>query len=397
MRYFIIAIFSILLEAKTLQETIDYSLEHNYQIQILLEQKDIDNRQADIDGVWSDPILKVGINDIQSDNPLNRDDEAMQNQFIAISQTIPLSNRLKISSDIAKKRAEVVDKKIDILRVDIAFNIREAFIDASYAKKRLSIIDDYISFLETPMRLLVNLSAVDRSRVEDYIKTQLLKESYQLKRESLLETIEIAKESIELIGNLKIDIFDTEPIFREYNRDDLDILLEKISLNNPKLQMVETLEDVAKKSLSLAKAKERADITVTGGVYQRFNRDDYISISVSYPLFVRNRQSNQKLQAIKRVNIQNIRYAKTKVELEQSLKIAIRRLKYINQELNILYRSQNRIIELIDNAKSELSIGGTLIHYYELFTKKIDNLLAINQKELKRAKIQNKIMYLLGD
>lgn len=396
MRYFIIFILSLSLEAKSLKEVINYSLKHNYQIEILKEQIDITNRESKIKEVWSDPILKVGINDIQSKKPLNRDSEAMQNQFVSISQAIPLSNRLELSSKIEKSKSKIIEQKIDILKVDIAFKIREAFIEVLYAKKSLDIIDEYISFLQKPINLLNDLSTIERSSIEKYIKTQLLKNRYRLQRENYLEKIDIAKESVELIGNIKIDSFDGRVTLREYNQESLDALLDEIYIDNPKLKMIKTLKSIARESLSLAKAEEIADITITAGVYQRFKRDDYISLSISYPLYIRDRQQNRTIQALKRVNIEDINYEKSRVELAQALKIDIHRLNSIDNELDILNRNMIEIKNLIHNSKSELTVGGSLLHYYELFTKKIDNLLALNEKELEKSLIQNRIMKILG-
>ena len=184
---------------------------------------------------------------------------------------------------------------------------------------------------------------------------------------------------------------------REYNRKSLDTLLDKIYIDNPKLKMINTLKRVAIEGVSLAKAEEIADITLTAGVYQRFKRDDYISLSISYPLYIRDRQHNRTIEALKRVDIEDINYEKSRVELAQSLKIDIHRLNSIDRELDILNRNMIDIRNLIDNSKSELTVGGSLLHYYELFTKKTDNLLALNRKELEKSLIQNRIMKILGD
>jgi len=386
-----------LLYSQTFQNILSYSLLHNYQLQILDEEIDISDKESDIDGVWNDPILKAGINDIHFDTPFSRNNEAMQNQFVAISQTIPLSNKLKLASDIGKENSRVIEQKKNILKVDIAFTIRQAFIEAYYAQNSLSIIDEYISFLQQPLSLITRLSSVEKGTVERYIKTQLLQEGYKLKRENLLQQIAIAKEQVELVGNLKIDSFDSIVNLREYQYDSIDELLAQISTQNPRLKILEQLKNIADKKVSLAKAKEIADITVTTGLYQRFDRDDYVSVSVAYPLFIHNRQSNKTVQALKRVNIQNITYKQTRIKLQQQLKIAIHKLKAIDQELKILNQSQIKITKLIANAKAELTIGGSLLHYYELFTQKADNLLAINEQKRQKALIQNSIMQILGE
>ena len=395
-KVYVILGLSYFLNAQTLQETIDYSLQNNYQLQILQEESEIVGRQAQIESTWDDPILKVGINDIQADHPLSRNVEAMQNQFVAVSQTIPLSNRLELSSTIEKEKQKVIEQKREVLRVNIAFGVRKAFIEAKNAEDNLKVLDDYISFLETPLSLIVNLSAVEKNSVEKYIKTQLLQENYKLQREKWLEQIAIAKERIELIGNLKIDDFSDEVVLKSYHLRSQSDLLSALELQSPELKMVLALKDVANKGVELAKAKEQADITVTGGYYQRFDRNDYLSFSVAMPLFIHNRQKNKRVQAMRRENIQAITYNKTRVELEQSLKIALHKIKALYQELKILKQSSQKIDILIANAKAELASGGSLLHYYELFTQRTNNHLAVNKKHLAIALNENWIEQLLG-
>jgi outer membrane protein TolC len=394
--YTILAL-SLSLQSQTLQETINYTIQNNYQLQILEEESSIIGEQKEIEGFWADPVLKVGINDIQADHPLSRNIEAMQNQFVTLSQSIPLSNRLEVASQIEEDKRGVVEQKVEALKVNIAFGVRKAFIDAYNAQKTLDILDDYIGFLHTPINLLVNLSAVEKNSVEKYIKTQLLQNSYQLQRENALQRIEIAKESIELIGNLKIDEFSDKVALRRYEEQSLERLLTQIREQSPKLAIATALKEVANRGIELAREKEQADITVTGGYYQRFDRNDYLSFSLAYPLYTHGKQERQKVQAMRRANIQELTYREAKVELEQGLKMALHELKALHQELKILEQSRVKILNLIANAKAQLSSGGSLVHYYELFSQKTNNALAINKKHLSVALIENQITQLLGE
>jgi outer membrane protein TolC len=393
---YLLLLLSFSLQAQTLQEVIDSSLQNNYQVQILQEESEIIDAQTDIVGVWSDPILKAGINDIQAVRPLSRNVEAMQNQFISLSQAIPLNNRLEIASDVEKEKLLVLEQKKEILNVNIAFGIKKAFIEAQYAKRNLEILDNYIIFLKTPMDLLVHLSAVEKNSVEKYIKTQLLQKSYQLQRESWLRNIEVAKERIELIGNMKIDGFSDEVVLKNYHYQRVDELLSQLEMNSPELQMRDALKNVANRGIELARAKEQTDFTVTGGYYQRFDRNDYVSVAVSFPLYIHKKQSNKTVQAMKKSNIQNITYEQTKVALEQGLKITFHQLQSLYDELKILEQSGVKVNQLIGNAKAELALGGSLVHYYELFTQRVNNKLAINKKRLAIALNENQIDQLLG-
>ena len=393
---YILLLFFSWLSAQTLQETIEQSIANNYQLQILEEEQGITEQQSDIEGFWADPKVQIGINDVQGDKPLSRNLEPMQNQYATYSQSIPLSNRLQIASQLEKEKVKVIEVRKKALKVEIAYGIRKAFIDASFSKKTLQILEDYITFLRRPMQLLINLASVERDSVEQYIKTELLQKSYQLQRQNALQRIEIAKEQVELIGNFKIDSFSDEVTRQHYEQSTLENLLEKVQ-ESPTLGIATALEEVAKKGVELAQEKEQADITVTGGVYQRFDRNDYVSFSVAYPLYTHGKQQKQKVQAMKRANIQELTYKKTSVELEQGIKITLHELKALNAELKVLKESRAKIKKLIANAKANLTVSGSLVHYYELFSQKTNNTLAINQKEYSIALIENRITQLLGE
>ena len=82
--------------------------------------------------------------------------------------------------------------------------------------------------------------------------------------------------------------------------------------------------------------------------------------------------------------------------MEQGLKITLHQIKALYQELEILNVSSSKIDKLIANAKTNLESGGSLVHYYELFTQRTNNKLAVNKKRLAIALSENKIDQLLG-
>ena len=396
-KIYLTLLFSLSLSAQMLQESIEYSIAHNYQIQILEEERAISSEQSKIESFWDDPTLQVGINDIQGDKPFSRNEEPMQNQYATYSQKIPLSKRLKVSSALESKKGDVYALQQEALKVNIAYEVRKAFISANNATKTLKILDDYIAFLKTPLQLYINLSAVERGSVEGYIKTQLLQKNYQLQRQNALQRIQIAKEQIELVGNLKMDTFDDEVSLKHYEHYSLEELLLKVKEKSPELEVAMALKEVAQKGVELAREKEQADITVTGGVYQRFDRNDYVSFAVSYPLYTHGKQERERVQAMKRVNIQELNYKKRAVQLAQGLKIERHELQALQSELKLLKESRSKIDKLIANAKAELSTGGSLVHYYELFTQKSNNKLEQNQKEFQILNVENEITQLLGE
>jgi len=99
---------------------------------------------------------------------------------------------------------------------------------------------------------------------------------------------------------------------------------------------------------------------------------------------------------MRKSNIENLSYQQLALELRQQLKIEFYQLKQYTQELKILKENSVKIQQLIINAKLSLSSGASLLSYYELFSKKVNNKLSISKKEQTIALSENRVKQLLG-
>jgi len=61
---------------------------------------------------WSNPIFSFGINDITLSDPLTRDKEAMQAQYIGFSQTITSNSKLNLKNKIAIQDKNIIEENL---------------------------------------------------------------------------------------------------------------------------------------------------------------------------------------------------------------------------------------------------------------------------------------------
>ena len=105
--------------AMSLDEIVDNALKNNQDINSIEKSIEIANENIVLAKQWKNPILTIGANDIHFDEPLSRDKEPMQAQYIGISQIIPIGKKIEIKEIIAKKDKEIIslsleDKKLKL-------------------------------------------------------------------------------------------------------------------------------------------------------------------------------------------------------------------------------------------------------------------------------------------
>ena len=72
----------------------------------------INKQKSKLSNTWDNPVFSVGVNDLLlNKNFLSRDVEAMQTQYISLSQKIPTNNKLGIKASISRSE-ELISKLI---------------------------------------------------------------------------------------------------------------------------------------------------------------------------------------------------------------------------------------------------------------------------------------------
>ncbi len=340
-RYLFFLIVSLGLWAQTLPQIIETAYRNDPEIKMLKAEIEVQKTRIEAVSLWENPRLSAGLSDMRIDDPLDRSIEPMQTQFLAISQKIPLRDRYKADSRRAKKlykalRAKLADKKRRIAS-QLASDVYAVFI----IHKRLRLIGKN----ERNLRRIKNLLRGYRASGDLLLETDQMLQRLQVRREVLKteEQVRFSQIRRHTLQQIK------EVSFPKSLPEEIPVVFDK---EHPALQLYRYRIEAANEAVASAKMKERPDLTVSGGYYQRAGRADYVNLSVSMPLHVRGKEKIATQQAKIDLTYQTERLALQKVKMQNQFETL--RLRFIRDKKNYLIYKQ-RILPLQRKIRRYLS------------------------------------------
>ncbi len=265
--------------SQSLESLVKSAMQKDPKIMLLKEKILLADEDIKSSDIWENPVLSGGFKDILLDDPLKRTLEPMQTQFIGISQKIPLSDKFSIKKDIALKKREMVNFLIENEKREILSELSALVYKKEILKKRLSLLGENRKNLYTIKRLLKGYRA-DEDLLLDIDRLLLMTD---LKKETIKNSLLVIREKIRL--RTLVSVEKTEISLKP---KEIDALLDS---SHPMFKLYKKDIEIAKDKISLFKAKRVSDLKV-GMVYnQRVARGDYISLSISMPLQIRDKEN----------------------------------------------------------------------------------------------------------
>jgi outer membrane protein TolC len=357
------SVLCTLVSAQDIDTLIQSAYENNYNLKALKSEVEINVNSQSIADNWDNPTLSAGFSDLQLNDISDRTKEPMQTQFITLSQKIPLKNKNGILKDISKEKTKLSRLKIEDKKAEIASKITTLSYKSTIIDRSLELIQKRVKNLKKIRKLtLAYQENFDNTLKIDLklLKLENLRESLTYKKQKIIQ--EIQKFTVTKVTNIHTNLTQKE--------------LPKIDLNkHPKIAMLNQQLKIAKAKVKLSIAKKTPDIKLTGGYFQRDNRDDYINLSFALPLPIGDSEEVEikkaKLEVIKIK--QKISHLKNIFQneidlLKKRAKKATKNFDRYNQELlpkqkkiiNLLKRknstSKTKLTEVIKSQNSSLDI-----------------------------------------
>ncbi len=366
------------LYATDIQTLVSKSYDNNptlKKLELQIKASDYDIKNSDI---YKNPILSIGLNDINLDEPTDRALEPMQTQYISISQEITDSDKLEQKSKIAyinkeilqiilKEKKDQISKKIYTL----AYEIQELEEKIKLNKQKILNIkeiknyhDNHIQHKQAFQISLQNDLMIDTINLSIQIDLEKIEQKY-------VKLSELVNDDVKNIENVNEFIYDE------------DITSHKL------LQIEELNIKKANVKKELARENESSDFTLSAGYYQREKFDDYVNIAIKMPLNIYKKESNELHKSFKQIEISRQRYEEVKNALYKKYKIELSKnrlsknsIKYIDQILAHLEKEK----ELIINQNKMDSVIGALAIENKIIDEKKKRLMY--QKQLKQSKLE---------
>lgn len=276
--------------AINLNEIIDLAVENNKDLKSIEKSVEIANEQIKLSKKWDNPILTIGANDLHFDTS-RRDLEPMQAQYIGISQSIPINDKLKLQEEISIKDKEIAKLNYEDAKLKLKSKLTEYAYSLKILEKKLILLDEYqknIKSLEKLSKLLYENSRVTQNILLN-LKTMFYK--VELEKENLKNIIKNSYLKLEEITYEKIENL-------EVSLELKNILFSSDISNHPKIRVLELNSEKFTKQSLLEEAKKLSDIKVNVAYFQRDDKyKDYANISFSIPLAINDRENIKAFSA----------------------------------------------------------------------------------------------------
>ena len=327
--------------ALSLDEIVDTALKNNQNLKSIQASIDIANENIKLSRKWKNPTLTLGINDIHFDEPLKRDIEAMQGQYIGFSQIIPVGNKLDIKERVSQKDKNIVTLKLEDKKLILKSKIYEISYNILILERKLKLLSKYEKNIKKVEKLSQALYSLGKSSQNEIINAKVAFSNIQIQKKNLKNMIDNLYLKLEQISYEKIDTIDASLEIEE-------LVLNMDMQNHPKIKMQ---EEKIRKFNELSKLEienEKGDIKVN---IAYFNRDskfkDYANISVNIPLSL---YKTEKVKALK----QKIKANEERSNLEDTKQNFKIELMSLENNINSAYSNYSLINKTIIPLKQKI-------------------------------------------
>ena len=342
-----------LLSAVTIDELVKNTNENNYDLKSIDKSIEVANHQISLSKKWQNPTLSLGLNDLWLNDLSSRDKEAMQASFIGLSQVIPTGSKLEIKEKIAQKDRNIQMLNLEDKKLELESKVYEYVYTILLLEKKYKLLESYEQNIKKLETLFTSLYKYQKVTQNEILNSQISALDISLQKQNLKNMIDNSYLKLEQITYTKIDKIDE-------NIDIKKINLLSINEEHPKFKTLEEMANKSKNMADLEAEKKIPDVMLNVAYFQRDSRfNDYVNVSVSFPLPIYDTENTARLQAKMNMNETNDKLEQLKHNFSMQSEI-------LKNSLNSSYTNYNLIEEKIIPIKEKIQ---TNIETYTSFDK----------------------------
>jgi len=276
--------------AISLDDLVKSVFEKNQNLKSLEQAILVANEQIKVSDNWNNPVLILGINDIQFENTLKRDVEPMQSQYIGYSQTIPMGKKLKLQKEISKRDKTIAIYHLENKKLLLQSLVYEYGYSIVVLEKKYELLNKYLKNIKSLEELSNSLYENGQVKQTDIINLKISYANTVLKQKNLKNLINNLYLKLNELTYSKIDELSLSLNMNEVVLDDKFNTHPKILLTKEKALKYSDIS-------ALELEKETSDIKLNVSYFNRDSKyNDYVNVSVNIPLAI---QGTEKVNALK--------------------------------------------------------------------------------------------------
>ena len=290
-KYLLIFLLPLFVEAQPINTIITSALENNSTLKALEYSINIAKEQISLSTKWDNPIVNIGATDIQFNDYKDRDKEAMQAQFIGLTQSVPLGNRLKIAKTVASNEYIISKYNLEDKKLELKSNIYEIAYKIKLLEKKISLFAQFKLNIKKLESLLIDFYKYNKAKQKDIISVQILYNELNLKQQQLQTFLDTSYLKLEELSYQKFSTIDLDTDIKK-------IVLSKDISAHPKILSFKQAEKRFTNLSKLENEKKVPDVKINVTYFERSTKfEDYMNISLFFPLPVYGKENIKATKA----------------------------------------------------------------------------------------------------
>lgn len=277
-------IASTLLQAQSINQLIDYSLQKHLSLQAIKQRLSAMDDRIAKSKKWKNPELMLNISDIHFDDLTNRGIEPMQYQAINYKQRFPWFGKIDARETIVQAQKSLISDSYALARVKLAEEIRTTAYTILEIKERIAIVKQYEKLIMQNIALYDAHTSTDNTSHSNSMSAELMLSKLDIRLERYKAVLKSQEAKlVYLIQKKSVTISDK---FRIYKPKSLGYYLTKLE-KNPTYKKMLAQTDIANANKDMKALEVNPDPFVQVGYFNRQEYADYASVSVGFqlPLF----------------------------------------------------------------------------------------------------------------
>lgn len=267
-------------EPVSLKSLLDEARANNPEIKALEERVRARDARARAEGVLDDPTLKVEMEDLEKDRPLNiAPGNAMLTRY-TISQMFPFPGKLSLKERIAFKEAMATKAELRAKELEVSAMVKEAYYDYALVAESMNIAREIKDLLSYMARVAEAKYATGQVSQQDIIKVQV--ETTMLTNEIISLEAEKGVAAARLKSILSrpqdSEMGEPGPLPKEKIAFKTEDLINTAVRQNPEIKAAESEAEATELNADLAKKNYYPDFMVGVAPIQRDGRFDSFDV-----------------------------------------------------------------------------------------------------------------------
>jgi outer membrane protein TolC len=348
---------------------------------------------ADLSNTWSNPVFSIGVTDINLNDPISRDIEAMQTQYITYNQVIPTNGKLKLSNDIKRHDTKVNQLEYNNYKQKLKSEVISYSYTLIFQQEKVKILNKYLKNLTQQKKLLNLLYENGKMDQSSLVNIDIKIYKLKLQKQKLDYQISKIKNDLEKIVYEKINTIELPQSIHSLKSN-----VHNDMESHPMILMIKQRIQQQNQRIQLENSKKISDVKFTLGYYQREIFDDYISFNISIPLGMQGREK-LKIQQSK-INKESIN--ESLKSLKQELKITIedleKKVKVMKQNYELIDNKMIPLNELLEQSHQIHLSANTMesLSVYESINSKYDLMILSKNEKISYFDALSKLLYFKG-